>query len=731
MSTSTARVAVSRRLFLKAASAAGGGLMLGCYFSPTGDVLEAAGSFEPNVWVRVDADSSVRIMLTMLEMGQGVMTSMPMLVAEELDFDWRKIKTEWAPADAKYGSPNFGGQQLTAGSNSVRGMWKVLRESGAATRMMLVTAAAQTWGVPENTCTTDKGEVIHAASGRRLAYGALVDKAAALPVPTTITLKAPGNFKVLGQSLPRLDVPEKVNGTAQFGIDVKLPGLLTAKIVKPAVFGGKVARFNADKAKAVPGVRYVVQVSSGVAVVADNYWAATQGAKVLDVTFDDGPLATLSSAEIMKRYVALAQQPGKVARNDGNADQALTEAAPGQTPSGQTLPGSRAFERQYDAPFLAHACMEPMNCTADVRADACDVYVPTQGQTPSHQAAIAASGLPAAKVKIHTTYMGGGFGRRGEADFVIDAVETSKAVGKPVKVVWSREDDIQHDYYRPVSYARMWGAFDAAGAPTVFKQHLVQQSLMKRIGGLPPNGVDPISLDGSANLPYTIPNVRIEYTEADPGIPFGFWRSVGASFQGFAVEAFIDELATTAGKDPYEFRRALLGKAPRHKAALELAAEKAGWGTPLPKGRGRGIAVMDCFGSILAQVTEVTVDAKGAVKVDRVVCTVDTGWVIHPDTITAQMESGIVYGLTAALKGEITIRNGRVVQQHFGDYPVLRHNEMPKIEVYIVPSTETPGGIGEPSTALAAGSLVNAIYAATGKRVYSLPIRPAQLAGTA
>jgi isoquinoline 1-oxidoreductase beta subunit len=714
MSTSTT---VSRRLFLKAASAAGGGLMLGCYFSPAGDALEAAGSFEPNVWVRVNADSSVRIMLTMLEMGQGVMTSMPMLVAEELDFDWRKIKTEWAPADAKYGNAMFGGQQLTAGSNSVRGMWKVLRESGAAARMMLISAAAQTWGVPESACTTDKGEVIHQASGRRLAYGALVDKAAALPVPANITLKPPGGFKVLGQSLPRLDVPEKVNGTAQFGIDVKLPGLLTARIVKPAVFGGKVARFNADKAKAVPGVRHVVQVSSGVAVVADNYWAATQGAKVLDVTFDDGPLATLSSTEIMKRYVALAQQPGKVGRNDGNAEQALA--------------GARAFERQYDAPFLAHACMEPMNCTADVRADACDVYVPTQGQTPSHQAAITASGLPAAKVKIHTTYMGGGFGRRGEADFVIDAVETSKAVGKPVKVVWSREDDMQHDYYRPVSYARMWGALDASGNPTAFKQHLVQQSLMKRIGGLPPNGVDPISLDGSANLPYAIPNVRIEYTETDPGIPFGFWRSVGASFQGFVVEAFIDELATTAGKDPFEFRRALLGKAPRHKAALELAAAKAGWGTPLPKGRGRGIAVMDCFGSILAQVTEVTVDAKGGVKVDRVVCTVDTGWVIHPDTITAQMESGIVYGLTAALKGEITIRNGRVVQQHFGDYPVMRHNEMPKIEVYMVPSTEMPGGIGEPSTALAAGSLVNAIYAATGKRVYSLPIRPAQLAGTA
>ena len=707
---------LSRRTFLKTATAAGGGLMIGAYL-PVGSARTAvaAGSFEPNIWIKVNADDTVRIMLTMLEMGQGVMTSMPMLVAEELDFDWTKIRTEWAGADAKYGNPNFGGQQLTAGSNSVRGMWKVLRESGAAARSMLMTAAAQTWSVPESSLTTEKGEVIHQASGRRVKYGALVDKAAALPVPKAVTLKDPKTFKVLGNSLARLDVPEKVNGTAVFGIDVKLPGLLTAKVVRCPVFGGKVARFNADKAKAVPGVKQVVQISTGVAVVADNYWSASRGAQALDITWDEGPLAKLTTAEILTRYKELAQKPGKVARNDGNADTAIAN--------------SKSFERTFEAPFLAHATMEPMNCTADYRADGCDVYVPTQGQTPSHQAAVAASGLPADKVKIHVTYMGGGFGRRGEADFVIDAVETSKAVGKPVKVVWSREDDMQHDYYRPISYARMWGAVDASGKPTVFKQHIVQQSLMKRIGGLPPNGVDFISVDGSANLPYDIPNIRVEYTENDPGIPFGFWRSVGASFQGFVVEAFIDEMAAAAKKDPFEFRRDLLGKSPRHKAVLELAAEKSGWGKPLPAGRFRGIAVMDAFGSYLAQVTEVSVDARGAVKVHRIVCTVDTGWVINPDTIKAQMEGGIVYGLTAALKGEITIKNGRVEQRHFGDYQMLRHNEMPEIEVFIVPSTETPGGIGEPSTALAAGSLVNAVAAATGRRIYALPIKPEQLRG--
>jgi isoquinoline 1-oxidoreductase beta subunit len=716
---------LTRRTFLKTATAAGGGLMIGAYLPIGGSrAALAAGTFEPNVWIKVDADDTVRIMLTMLEMGQGVMTSMPMLVAEELDFDWTKIRTEWAGADPKYGNPNFGGQQLTAGSNSVRGMWKVLRESGAAARSMLVTAAAQTWSVPESSLTTDRGEVIHQASGRRLKYGALVDKAAALPVPKSVTLKDPKAFKVLGQSLPRLDVPEKVNGTATFGIDVKLPGLLTARVVRCPVFGGTVASFNADKAKAVKGVTHVVQITGGIAVVGENYWAASQGAQALQVTWDEGPLANLSSAEINKKQAELAQQPGKVARNDGNAEAALDTRR-----AGPTGPPARTFERVFEGPFLAHACMEPMNCTADVKADSCDVYVPTQGQTASHQAAMAASKLPADKVKIHTTYMGGGFGRRGEGDFVMDAVETSKAVGRPVKVVWTREDDMQHDYYRPVSYARMWGAVDGNGKPTVFMQRLVQQSLMKRIGGLPPNGVDFISMDGAANLPYDIPNVRMEYIEHDPGIPFGFWRSVGASFQGFAIEAFIDELAAAAGKDPYQFRRGLLGKAPRHLAALDLAAEKAGWGKPAPAGRSRGIAVMECFGSILSQVTEVSVNAQGQVRVHKVVCTVDTGWVINPDTIKAQMEGGIVYGLTAALKGEITINKGRVVQRHFNDYQVLRHNEMPEIDVYIVPSTAEPGGIGEPSTALAAGSLVNAVFAATGKRIYKLPIRPEMLRG--
>jgi isoquinoline 1-oxidoreductase beta subunit len=706
---------LTRRTFLRVSAAAGGGLLVCGYGPGIGREEAAAGVFEPNVWVRIAADDTVTMTLTMLEMGQGVMTSMPMLVAEELDIDWNRIKTEWAPADPKYGNPNFGGQQLTAGSNSVRGMWKVLRESGATARAMLISAAAQTWGVSENTVSTERGHAIHRASGRRLQYGELVDKAATLPVPKTVALKDPKDFRVLGQSLPRLDIPGKVNGTAEFGLDVKRPGMLVARVLRCPVFGGKVAGFTADKATAVPGVRHVVQISTGVAVVADNYWAASKGAQALEIKWDEGPLATLSTADIARKYAELAQQPGKVARNDGDTAAALKGA-------------SKSLERVYEVPFLAHACMEPMNCTADVRADRCDVWVPTQGQTASQQAATAASGLPASAVHIHATFLGGGFGRRGEADFVTDAVETSKAVGKPVKVVWTREDDIQHDYYRPVTYVRMWGGVDGSGKPVAFMQRLVQQSLMKRIGGLPPNGVDFISVDGSASLPYDIPNVRIEYIETDPGIPFGFWRSVGASVNGYVVEAFIDELAATAGEDPFEFRRKRLSKHPRHQAVLELVADKSGWGKPLPAGHARGIALMEAFGSIVGQVAEVSV-TNGNVRVHKIWCAVDCGWVIHPDTIKAQMEGGTVYGLTAALKGEITIQNGRVVQRHFNDYQMIRHNEAPEVETHIVASAETPGGIGEPSTAVAAGALVNAIAAATGRRIYRLPIRAETLRG--
>jgi isoquinoline 1-oxidoreductase beta subunit len=707
---------LNRRSFLKVSATAGGALVIGTYVPGVRETstLEAADVFQPNVWVKISADDSVVITLTQLEMGQGVMTAMPLLLAEELDIDPAKIKTEWAPADAKYGNPDFGGRQITAGSNSVRGMWKPLREAGAAARAMLITAAANTWSVNESECRTDKGEVIR--GNQRLRYGALVDKASTLPVPKTVSLKSPKDFRLLGGATPRLDIPSKVNGTAGFGIDVRRPEMLIARVVRCPVFGGKVQSINDEKAKAVAGVKHVVKISTGVAVVATNYWAASKGAQALEVKWDEGPLAKLSSADIMKQYATLSQQAGKVARNDGDAPVALRRS------------DLISVDRVFEAPFLAHACMEPMNCTADVQNGRCDVWVPTQSQTASQEAAAAASGLPLNAINIYTTYLGGGFGRRGEADFVTDAVETSKAIGKPVQVIWSREDDIQHDYYRPITYVRMSGAVDSTGKPIVFMQRIVQQSLLKRVGALPPTGVDFISVDGAATLTYDIPNIRVEYTEADPGIPYGFWRSVGASVQGWVVEGFIDELATTAKKDPYQFRRDLLSKAPRHRAVLDLVAEKSGWGKPVAAGRARGIAMMEAFGSIIAQVAEVSV-TNGNVRVHKMWCAVDTGWVISPDTIKAQMEGGTIYGLTAALKGEITIENGRVKQRHFVDYPVMRQNEAPEIETHIVPSTETPGGIGEPSTALAAGALVNAIAAATGKRIYQLPIRAEQLRG--
>ncbi|HTM02634.1 MAG TPA: xanthine dehydrogenase family protein molybdopterin-binding subunit [Vicinamibacterales bacterium] len=708
----------SRRSFLKVTSAAGGGLMIGAYLGPLGDVatLSAATAFEPNVWVKITPDNKARIMLSMLELGQGVMTAMPMLLAEELDLDWNDITTEWAPADPRYGNPNFGGAQLTAGSNSTRGMWKVLRGAGATARAMLVTAAAQTWSVPENQITTDKGEVIHQSSERRMKYGALVDTASTLPVPKNVPMKEPKAFKLLGTPLARLDIPEKVNGKAQFGIDVKRPGMLVARIVRPATFGGKILSFDDAKTKAVPGVRQVVKVSSGVAVVADGYWAADKGAKALVVKEDPGPLANLSSEAILKQYAEIANKPGNVARNDGDADKAIAGAA-------------KTYERVFELPFLAHAPMEPMNCTAEVTADRCDVWVSTQGQTASQGAAVAASGLPASKVFVHTQYVGGGFGRRGEADFVTDAVETAKAVGKPVKVIWSREDDIHHDFYRPITYMKLQAAFDAGNNPIAWKQRIVQQSLQKRLSGNlnASKGIDFISVDGAADLPYAIPNIRVEYQESDPGVPYGFWRSVGNSATGYVTEAFIDEMAATAKKDPYEFRRALLAKQPRHLAVLDMVADKAGWKTAVPAGRARGIVVHKAFDTFVGVVAEVSVNNAQVVRVHKLTCVVDCGWIVNPDTIKAQMEGGLLFGLTAALKGEITIRNGRAVQSTFADYPPIRHNEAPQIDVYIVPSTENPGGIGEPSTAPIAGAVANAVFAATGKRVYKLPIKPEML----
>src|SRR2546425_8151540 len=565
------------------------------------------------------------------------------------------------------------GMQGTGGSTSVRAAYTPLRKAGAAAREMLLAAAAETWGVDKSTCRAEKGAVIHTPTNRRLTYGKLVAKAATVPLPHDVPLKDAKDWKILGTRVKRLDSPPKVDGSAQFGIDVKAPGLLVAVVARSPVFAGKVKGFDAASAKAVPGVKHVVQISSGVAVVADGYWSAKKGRDALAVTWDEGPTGSVSSASISQLFVQRAEQAGAVARHDGDAQGALPGAA-------------NKLDATYELPFLAHATMEPMNCTAHVRPDGVDIWAPTQFQTGAQQLGAAIGGVPAGQVEVHTTYLGGGFGRRFELDFIKEALETSKAVGAPVKVIWSREDDIRQGQYRPVSHHRLRAGLDAGGQPVAWTHRIVAPSIMARVfPNSVQNGLDGEAVEGGVGMPYAIPNVHVDYVLTDTGIPVGFWRSVNNSFNAFAVETFIDELAAAAKQDPVAYRRSLLSKAPRHLAVVELAASKAGWGTPPPAGRARGIAVHKAFDSYVAEVAEVSVGADGTPRVHRVVCAVDCGPVVNPDTVEAQMQSAIVYGLTAALSGEITIDHGRVQQSNFHNYPMLRMNGMPVIEVYIVP----------------------------------------------
>src|SRR6266516_1786659 len=702
---------ITRRDFLEAAGVAGAGLMISFHVPASGRRLEpaAAAPFAPNAWLRIGADESVLVVVDRSELGQGVTTSLPMLLAEEREADWSKVRIESAPADKAYINPMFG-MQGPGGSTSVRAAYTPLRKAGAAAREMLVAAAAETWGVDKATCHADKGAVIHAPSKRRLTYGKLVAKAATVSMPHDVPLKDPKDWKILGTRVRRLDTPPKVDGSAQFGIDVKAPGMLVAVIARSPVFGGKVKSFEATKAKAVPGVRHVVQISSSVAVVADGYWPAKKGRDALDVSWDEGSNAQVSSASIAQLFAQRAEQAGAVARHDGD-------------PTGTLASSAAKIDAAYDLPFLAHATMEPMNCTAHVRADGVDIWAPTQFQTGAQGLGAKVGGVAPDKVQVHTTYLGGGFGRRFELDFIREALETSKAVGAAVKVIWSREDDIRQGQFRPVSHHRLRAGLDAAGQPVAWTHRIVAPSIMARVfPNSVQNGLDGEAVEGGVEMPYAIPNVHVDYVLTDTGIPVGFWRSVNNSFNAFAVESFIDECAAAAKQDPVAYRRALLTKAPRHLAVVELAASKAGWGTPPPAGRARGIAVHKAFDSYVAEVAEVSVGADGMPRVHRVVCAVDCGPVVNPDIVEAQMQSAIVYGLTAALYGEITIDRGRVQQSNFHNYPMLRMNGMPAIEVYIVPSTDSQGGVGEPGTPPIAPAVCNAIFALTGKRIRRLPI---------
>jgi isoquinoline 1-oxidoreductase beta subunit len=711
---------IDRRAFLKTGVAGAAGLAIGFYLPGRMEALAApaagAAPASLNAWMLISPTDQVTIVIDKSEMGQGILTALCMIAAEELDCDWKKIRTEFAPAAKEYFNPAFG-MQGTGGSSSVRSSWDPMRKAGAAAHDMLLQAAAAQWNVDKSACRTESGVIYHDASKRKLTYGSVAEAASKLPVPQDVPLKDPKQYRIVGKPTKRLDTPDKVNGSAEFGIDVRRPEMVYAVVARCPVFGGKVASFDATKAKAVPGVKNVVEISRGIAVIADNTWSAMQGRRALDVKWDEGPSASATSESISKLLADQMNKSGAEARKEGDAASALAG-------SGQKV------EAIYEVPYLAHATMEPINCTADVRADRVDVWAPTQFQTMAQGTAAKICGLKPENAFIHTTYLGGGFGRKAGTDFIIEAVETSKAIGKPVKLTWSREDDMQQDYYRPASYAKMAGGLGLHGWPVAWTTRIACPSIMEAwFPGSTKNNLDPTSVEGVANLPYAIPNILVDYVRTEPSVPVGFWRSVGASQNGFFSECFMDELAAAGKKDPYEFRRHLLNKSQRQLGVLELVAQKAGWDKPLPAGRYRGIAVLEAFQSFAAQVVEISVDRKmRSVKVHRVVCAVDVGRVVNPANIVMQSESAIVYGLSSALYGEITIEGGRVKQTNFNNYPVLRVDAMPVIETYIVPSEEKPTGAGELAVPPVVPALCNAIFSATGKRIRKLPIRAEDLA---
>jgi isoquinoline 1-oxidoreductase beta subunit len=713
-------VNLSRRDVLKAGAFAGGGLILGVTlpgFVRNAAAQQGTTNFAPNAFVRIGLDESVTVIVPHSEMGQGAYTSVAMMVAEELEADWTKVRAESAPVDPAYNHTAFG-IQMTGGSTSTWSEWKRLREAGAAARQMLITAAAEKWDVDPAGCRAENGRILH-VSGRVLRFGELVERASRLQPPKEVILKDPKRFKIIGKATKRLDTPEKTNGKAIFGIDVSVPGMKVALVARPPVFGGKVKSFTADHAKAVPGVRHVLEIPRGVAVVADGFWPAKLGREALEIDWDDGPLASLDTRTQGEQYAALAREAGAVARKEGDAAAAFDSAA-------------KKVEAVYDLPYLAHAAMEPLNCVADVREDSCEVWVGTQFQTGDRAAAAQEAGLKPEQVKLHTTLLGGGFGRRAVIDshFVREAVQISKAVKAPVKVIWTREDDMRGGFYRPRAYHTVKAGVDTAGAPAAWEHHIVCQSFMAGTpfeGFMVKEGVDETAVEGARDNPYEIPNIRVVWHHAPPGVPTLWWRSVGHSHNAFIVETIIDELAHAAGRDPREYRLGLLGKNPRIKRALELATEKAGWGNPAPEGRGRGVAVHESFGSVVAHVIEASIGKDGRPKVHRVVCAIDCGPVVNPDTVRAQMESAVAFGLTAALYGEITFERGRVRERNFHDYQMLRMNEMPAVEVHIVPDAEKMGGVGEPGVPPVAPALANALFAITGKRLRHLPIRAEDL----
>jgi isoquinoline 1-oxidoreductase subunit beta len=712
----------SRRDMLKVGLGAGGALFvvfgvptLAKRFQPDGPMVTkaeaATAPFAPNAFIRIDKSGDITLTMPMVEMGQGAYTSLAMLLAEELEVDLDQVKLEHAPPnDALYANAILH-RQTTGMSSSIRAFWTPLRQAGAVARTLLIAAAAKQWGVDPAVCRAKHGVV--SAGSRQLSYGQLVDDAAALPVPTpdSLALKDPKDFTLIGTPAKRLDTPDKVNGRAEFGIDTKQPGMKVAAIAISPVFGGKPKSMDEAAARAVKGVRQVVRIDEAVAVVADHMGAAKKGLAAAAIQWDDGPNATVSSADIVRQLEEASKQPGVAARNEGDTGKALAGAA-------------QRLEAVYQLPFLAHAAMEPMNCTVHLRKDRCDIWVGTQVPTLTQDMVAQLTGLPKDAVKIHNHLLGGGFGRRLEADGTALAVKIAQQVDGPVKVVWSREEDIQHDMYRPYYYDRLSAGLDADGRPIAWTHRVSGSSVFARY--VPPlfkNGLDPDAVLGAAEPPYAFPNIHVDYVRVEPpGIPTSLWRGVGSTHNVFVVESFIDELAHAAKQDPVAYRKTLLGHNPRALTVLTLAAEKAGWGRPLPSRRGRGVSVEFAFDSYLAQVAEVEVAADGSVKVHRIVCAVDCGVVVNPDTIEAQVQGGTFFGLTAALYGAITLKNGRVEQGNFDTYRPLRIDEAPVVETHLVKSSEAPGGFGEAPTAVVAAAVTNAIFAATAKRIRTLPI---------
>jgi isoquinoline 1-oxidoreductase subunit beta len=701
----TSAVEVSRRGFLQTSSVATGGLMLG--FTVLSNQAQAAGTlYTPNAWVHIADDNTITILTARSEMGQGVYTSMPMLVAEELNVDLKKIKVAIAPVGKAYGNALLGGVQLTGGSTSVRDGWDKLRTAGAQVREMLISAAAAKWNVDRSTLTAVNGTVV-GPKGKKATYGQLAAAASKLPVPEKVALKDPTDFAIVGKRTKRLDTPAKVNGTAEYGIDVKLPGMVYASLEQCPVIGGTVKSFDASRAKAMPGVIDVVQIPDGVAVVAKSYWQAKKARDVLTVSWDEGKGAGLTDKAMMQGLRA-AVDTGKVLPNKavGDAEGDIKAAIKAST---------KVMRATYEMPLLSHAPLEPMNFTAHYHDNKVDLIGPTQWQDFAAGTVAATVGVKPEDVTLKTTFLGGGFGRRIDIDFIIQAAQISKAVGKPVKLIWSREDDMTHDFYRPQSVHTMAAAIGADGKPTAMTYRMTSQSVTGRLFGLPPEASDPLMTEAAI--------AGYDTVKHDAGLRVGFWRSVSHHQNVFANEGFVDEMAVAAGKDPYAYRMAMLANQPRYANVLKMTAEKAGWGTAAPAGRTRGIALMEGYDTYMAMVAEISMQ-NNEVKVHKVTVVADLGRMVNPETVEAQIEGSIIFGLTAAMYGEITVDKGRVQQTNFNTYKMVRMNEAPAIAITLVASTEKPGGIGEPATALIGPAVANAIFAANGKRLRKMPFTP-------